>query len=88
MAPASIPASTHAEPTAAEPHDIFAAALQQLAAAPVAPVPEPEAAQPPAEFDPAPASADALDSVPDPSVAARLLRLERFLGAIETARHA
>jgi tetratricopeptide (TPR) repeat protein len=86
--PELVPASIDDEPRTGEPLDIFAAALQQPAAAPFMPLPEPEAALPPAAFDLAPAAADAPESLPDPSVAALLLRLERFLGAIETARHA
>ncbi len=63
------------EPNESEPFDIFAAALNRSA----------EPARPPAAFE---IPAAPIASAPDPHVAATLLRLERLLGAIQSARHA
>jgi tetratricopeptide (TPR) repeat protein len=78
------PEATADEPedaAAGEPFDIFGAALQ--APPPPTPVRTFEASTP--TFD---APAVPAERAPDPHVAAVLSRLERFLGAIESARHA
>jgi tetratricopeptide (TPR) repeat protein len=84
-----------AEPPPSEPYDIFAAALQRT---PAAPEPPPVPVElPPIELEPPPMAfesatiafaAPVVTPQPDAHVAAALTRLERFLGAIHTARHA
>jgi tetratricopeptide (TPR) repeat protein len=73
---------------AREPFDIFGAALQ----APGPPPAPPPAPIPIMAFEPSTiafeAPAEPAERAPDPHVAAMLSRLERFLGAIESARHA
>ena len=84
-----------AEPQASEPFDIFEAALQRMSAAPEpspmsVDVPPIAVEPPPMAFESATIAFEApvVASQPDPHVAAGLVRLERFLGAIHTARHA